>query len=128
MSDNPFEGCRNCPSYDRGQGTKKCLTCKQYKLFNETWNNGDTIQVVHIPEELMDAVADVNKKVPNLLEAIRKLDPKDQACILMQHYGGCTVDEIAEALNVTATVIDRRVKRARVSIKKMLSNDNSIVE
>ena len=120
-------GCRLCLSYNRGAGTKQCFKCARYKEICSQFTDRETIRVIHLPSALMEEVADRSHMGKDMLTMIRMLDPKDMACILLQYYGRCSIAEIAEALGVTNTVIDRRLKRSRKILEEIIKEENHVV-
>jgi len=121
-------GCRSCDSYNRGAGTKNCFKCQRYQDVCLEFTDRETIRVIHVPSALIEEVADRAHEDKGMLWAVRKLDPKDMACILLQYYGKCSIDEIAEAMGVTGTVIDRRLHRSRKILEQIISERNHAVE
>lgn len=125
---NPFGNCHKCANYAKGQGTKACLKCKQLRLFDKTWEDRDTIRVVHIPSAIMEAVGDGSGEPKGIAWAIQKLAPNEAACLLMQYYGKCTREEMADVLCVSTRTIDNILRKARAGLKYILTKDNQVVE
>ena len=55
-----------------------------------------------------------------LHRALRRLSPSDRVVITMQELQGCTVKEIAAALDVSAIAVRVRAVRARAKLKRAL--------
>jgi len=120
-------GCRLCLSYNRGAGTKQCFKCARYKEICSQFTDRETIRVIHLPSALMEEVADRSHMGKGLLWAIRKLDPRDAAVMLMRHYGEYTNAEIAEALNVSDRTITTIMAQATSTLKIILNEGSSVV-
>lgn len=115
-----FSGCRECASYNRGSGTSNCLKCPKYKDVINKFSDLDHLPIVHLPSMIMEQVASSSK--PNgLLWAIRKMDPREMAIMLMRFFGECTQLEIAEALGLTDRTVRTEIDKAISSLKIILS-------
>ncbi|MBQ8537385.1 MAG: RNA polymerase sigma factor [Clostridia bacterium] len=55
-----------------------------------------------------------------VMEAIARLKPEQRAAVTLYYLDGCTVGEIAEALNCPQSTIKTRLHSARKQLKKIL--------
>lgn len=122
-----FNGCRACPSYNRGAGTETCFKCARYKEITDMYTDRETIRVVHIPSALIEEVADHSHQDFSMLQAIRKLDPKEMCAALMRYYGNATMEEIGQAMNLSDRQVKRITKSAMSSLKIIINERGSSI-
>ncbi len=74
------------------------------------------------PDPLETAIAGDRKA--RLAAAMAHLAPRQRAALAMFHGDGLTMAEIAEALETSAKAVEGLLGRARIELKKLLTNDD----
>jgi len=116
-----FSACRDCPHYNRGAGSGKCLNCPRYKDVINGFPDRETIRVVSVPQAIIEEVADTATKDFSMIGFIRKLDVKEGAVALLRYYGRYTIEDMAEALSISPSTAKRLSTSAVTHLKIMIS-------
>jgi len=122
-----FSACRDCPHYNRGAGSGKCLNCPRYKDVINGFPDRDTIRVVSVPQAIIEEVADSSTKDFSMLGFIRKLDLREGAVALLRYYGRYTIEEIAETLTISPSTVKRLSASSMAHIKIMINESKCSV-
>jgi len=93
-------------------------------LINECHNELRRQKRFHPLEELPETAAAQFDSLP-LKEAIRKLPKELKDVIILRFFGGCTVAETAQALNVPIGTVSTRQRRALRLLRLELSEEVS---
>lgn len=72
------------------------------------------------PETLMDLSVQATEEDKTLFEAVERLPMKLKEVILLHYYQDMRVEEMAEALGITASAVYRRIEKARQRLKELL--------
>ena len=122
-----FTACGNCTAYNKGAGSKACLTCNKYKEITQTYQDRDTIRIVSLPQMVLEAVGDSHHKSKGIEWAMKLIDIECLAVVLLRHYGGRTIKEIAEGLKMSEATVSRRLAKGNEELKNILNEGNSII-
>lgn len=57
------------------------------------------------------------------LEKLANLDPEEARIVDLRYFGGMTVDEVAEVLELSRATVERRERHAKAWIRKQLGSD-----
>jgi RNA polymerase sigma-70 factor (ECF subfamily) len=60
---------------------------------------------------------------PRIVEALRSLSPKQRSAIVLHHYAGYPIPEIARIVGSTPAAVGVRLHRARIKLRKLLEDD-----
>ena len=75
-----------------------------------------------------DALADPgyepDEPVTDLLEALAKLSPKQRAAVLLHHYAGYPVKEVAEIIGSTTAAVKVHLMRGRNRLRDLLGEEH----
>lgn len=68
------------------------------------------------------------EKAEMVARALKKLDPKLKAVIVMRHYQEMNYEEIAETLNIPVGTVKNRLFRAREKLQKLLVDSSLLLQ
>lgn len=85
--------CSECPSYNRGQGTRKCLRCSEYAAF--VVKEKPAPNICRFPQEFMDNVPDI-PRFKTALDMLKGLDDVSATMLIQATILGMTHQEIAD--------------------------------
>ncbi len=86
--------------------------------------HGGGAAVVTLNTNISDAIANNDEdlvRVSDALEELGKINPRLVQVVEMRFFGGLTMDEIAEALNVTTRTVERDWDKARILLLAVVS-------
>lgn len=123
---------RNMDCFSKEKGNLKCwiivisknkgLTYKRKLKKLRSYIDIDTIKIhssINIEEDYLN---DENKK--SVLELLNNLTINDRDIFIKRYTKGCTIEEIAEEMNLSSISIYNRLSRGRKKLKEMLSSNN----
>jgi len=115
--------CQECETYKatKGRGSKKCLHCDQYKQFNQENSDRPSIKFVKVPDEILENVADLNSDMPDIIAALRTMDPRQSILISAQYTLGLSQREIAEIFNCSPAQINKKLSESIEHLKKIIT-------
>jgi len=101
--------CSECPSYNRGQGTRKCLRCSEYALFRVKEKPAPNI--CRFPQEFIDNVPD-DPRMKTAFDLLASLDDISATMLLQSTVLKMTHQEIADYHQTmfTRSGVTRRLK------------------
>jgi RNA polymerase sigma-70 factor (ECF subfamily) len=67
---------------------------------------------------------DPDELVTDLLEALAKLSPKQRAAVLLHHYAGYPVKEVAEIIGSTTAAVKVHLMRGRNRLRDLLGDEH----
>jgi DNA-directed RNA polymerase specialized sigma24 family protein len=112
--------CTICDHYNQGHGQPLCLKCKKYKDLQIKSARRQTIKTEHIPQAIMDNIADPRTR--NLMDIIAQLPLQYAVPLMMRATLGASLHEIADYHNLTRSAIQRRVSKGCKIITKSLTD------
>jgi RNA polymerase sigma-70 factor, ECF subfamily len=75
-------------------------------------------------EPLVDQVYEVPETARNLLEALGSLSAKQRGAVVLHHYGGYSVREVAEILGSTPSAVKVHLFRGRRRLRELLRGEH----
>jgi len=60
---------------------------------------------------------------PRVLEALRDLSPKQRSAVVLHHYAGYPIGEVARMVGSTPTAVGVRLHRGRIRLRKLLEDE-----
>jgi hypothetical protein len=114
------KSCRHCQQYSRGTGTHKCLRCKNYKLLDRIFDLRDTISIIPMVSELIEAFPAPPRPDNTLMAIIRQLPAHHAAIISMHYYAALSVREIAVVMQITQPAANTKLYRAVKVLRKII--------
>lgn len=69
-------------------------------------------------------IVDVSEEATELLEALRKLPPKQRAAVVLHYYGGYPTREIASILGSSAATVRVHLSAGRKRLRQLLETDD----
>ena len=61
---------------------------------------------------------------PRLADALRSLSPKQRSAVVLHHYAGYPIAEVARIVGSTPAAVGVRLHRGRIRLRKLLENEN----
>ena len=71
-----------------------------------------------------DSGYEPDEPVTDLLEALAKLSPKQRAAVLLHHYAGYPVKEVAEIIGSTTAAVKVHLMRGRNRLRDLLGEEH----
>ena len=98
-------------------------TAISYRRREKLREVGETIRRIGRPQEHTDSGAAIE-----LMDALRKLPPKQAAVIVLRHHHGYTNRDIAKALNMPESTIASRLADAKKKLQAILGPSAPVTE
>jgi hypothetical protein len=114
------KSCRRCDNYTRGAGSKSCLACKNYKLMDMDDPMRETVAIIPMVSELLEAFPSPPRPDNDLMAIIRQLPAVHAAMVSMHYYGALSVREIALVLDIPQANANRKLYRAVSQLRKII--------
>ena len=76
-------------------------------------------ELCHGPDEVTPQVLEVDEALRNLAQ----IDPERARIVELRFFGGLSIDEIAEAIDISSATVKRRLRSARAWLRNDLSGD-----
>ncbi len=115
------KSCHKCREYNRGAGNKKCLACRNYKMMERIFDLRDTISIVPMVSELIEAFPAPPRPDNDLMAIIRQLPAPHAAVISMYYYGSLSVREIAFVMTISQSLAGKKLYRAVSDLRKKIA-------
>ncbi len=115
------KSCRNCDNYQRGQGNKSCLRCRNYKLLDIVYDLRSTINIVPMVSTIIEAVPSPLKPDNALLSIIWSLPAQHAAMIGMHYYAALSIREIATVMRISEPAARAKLYRATEQLGKKIN-------
>ena len=115
------KSCHKCYNYNRGAGNRKCLACRNYKMMERIFDLRDTISIVPMVSELIEAFPAPPRPDNDLMTIIRQLPAHHAAVITMYYYGALSVREIASVMGITQSLAGKKLYRAVSDLRKKIA-------
>ena len=115
------KSCHKCYNYNRGAGNQKCLACRNYKMMERIFDLRDTISIVPMVSELIEAFPAPPRPDNDLMAIIRQLPANHAAVISMHYYGALSVREIASVMGITQSLAGKKLYRAVSDLRKKIA-------
>jgi len=109
--------CSRCQQ-EKGKSDRRCLRCGHYKQFQKEYDLRDQMVFDHLPEALLEQVADTPR--PDLIERIRALPLQKSVPLMMQYYLNASPSEIADHLQITRQAVARKNKLTLVELRSLV--------
>lgn len=61
----------------------------------------------------------------DVLDALAKLSPKQRAAVILHHYAGYSVKEVAEIIDSTSAAVRVHLNRGRNRLRELLGDDHA---
>jgi RNA polymerase sigma-70 factor (ECF subfamily) len=88
---------------------------------------GDMVRVVFDEDQTLTASRDSDVlALEEVLEELQKLDPRQAKIVEMRFFGGMTVPEVAEVLNLSTRTIENEWKMCRAWLRKRLGDKSTL--
>jgi DNA-directed RNA polymerase specialized sigma subunit len=99
--------CYECPSYKKGRGTKRCLTCNEFKninMFEQRYK--PCVNYVKIPRIILESLSldETESEIYNLL------DPIDAIILFSKYHLNLNDITISKLLNISQKTVQRKKK------------------
>ena len=85
---------------------------------------GGTYERIDVEPVVFDQDPDQVLAVDEAIEKLRALDPRKAEVVTMRYFAGLTVDETADALNLSPRTVDRELRFAHAWLHRVLSDDS----
>jgi predicted DNA-binding protein (UPF0251 family) len=109
--------CHSCGHYLNGKGDKECLTCKE--ITRVLPRNNQSPSSIPYPETAIENMAGRLDTI-DVLDALRKIDPKEATSFCQHFIMQMTVDEIAESSGISDRHVRRLIQQAIKNVRKLL--------
>lgn len=98
--------CYECPSYKKGKGTKRCLSCDEFKNGNIMERRyKPCVDYVKIPRVILESLSiEMNIDYYNLL------DPMEATILFQKYHLNLDNLTIAKLLNISEKTVQRKNK------------------
>lgn len=97
--------CYECPSYNKGKGTRRCLTCDEFKGSNLMPRYKACVNYVKIPRLILESLTmDTEVDYYNLL------DPMEATILFQKYHLNLDNLTIAKLLNISEKTVRRKNK------------------
>lgn len=80
-------------------------------------------QKVDLTEDISQFSIDTGSDSGELLEYVRKLEPKLRNVLYLHYYEGYTMKEVAEILKVNENTVSTWIRRGKMKLKEMIGGD-----
>lgn len=111
--------CARCQQ-ENGASDKRCLKCAHYKQFQKQYDLRDPIIFDHLPEALLEQIADTPR--PDLIDRIRHLPLSKSVPLMMQYYLNASPNEIAIHLKISRQAVAKKNKLTLMELKSLIAN------
>ena len=81
----------------------------------------------YVPDELPSADADTALRL-DLHEELRKLTPRERACLVLRYYDDLKVDDIAETLGISSGAVKRYLSDGLAKMAIALADDGTVAD
>lgn len=115
-----MEQCGKCQDYRGGQGSKKCLKCEWYRKFKMKFSPRSKISFDHLPQMLMESIADDSPDYPEIRVMVRNLPDDLAAVITLKYYAERTWETVADMLHISQATAIRRKDEAFLILRKAM--------
>jgi RNA polymerase sigma factor (sigma-70 family) len=112
--------CNDCPSYNKGAGSRQCLICRKYKHFQLNSGSRRTTFEEITPQAILEQIADLKgRSGEDIVAAIRKLPPDLSSVLSLRYLSGMTNEEVARALHISIRTTRYRISAALTQVKQI---------
>lgn len=111
--------CHRCEHWNKGRGTKACLSCQIYKTIQKQSVKRKTVKYDVYPDEILESFANPEPEEYGLFEKLQDL-PEIQWLVMSNRYiRRLTIAETAEKLGISTASVVRYSDAAKRALRKM---------
>jgi hypothetical protein len=111
--------CYECPSYKRGRGTQRCLSCDEFKSSTIMGRYKPCVDYVKIPRMILE-----NLVLDMEIDYYSKLDPFEATMLFMKYHLNLDNLTIAKLLNISEKTVRRKNKYSLMILSTCTLNQN----
>lgn len=105
-----LEKCHECPDYKKGKGTRRCLSCPQFKTV--TPRQKPCVNYSLIPREILEGLS-----IPLEIDIYNVVEPAEATILFQRYHLGLKLREIAELQDISKQAVDKKIKNTLIKIQ-----------